>query len=364
MRTWAEVDLTALEENYRALRGLIGKDCRFLGVVKANAYGHGAVEVAQRLAQRGCDYLAVACLQEAIPLRLAGIDLPILILGVTPEGFAEELLRYDLTQTVESVAQAQALAAAARKRGQRLRIHLKVDTGMSRLGLLWDSAVEQAEEILALPELAVEGIFTHFAAADEDEAYTMLQLKRFLSVTETLAARGHRIPLRHCASSAAVLRYPCTHLDMVRPGIALYGHLPALGMEVPCPLRPVLQCKTRIESIRRLPAGTAVSYGCTAHLEEDTTLAVLPVGYADGLPRALSNQGMVQIHGKTCPIVGRVCMDMCMVSLNGVPEVEVGQEVVLYGAEPTSLEGAAEQAGTICYELLTGLSARVPRVYR
>lgn len=360
MRTWAQVDLSALEENYHTLRGLLAEDCKFLGVVKANGYGHGAVAVAKKLEDLGCDYLAVACLSEAMELRREKLSLPILILGVTPERFVEDVLRHDLVQTVESVEQARVLSDAAEKLGLRARVHLKVDTGMSRLGFFWERAVEETEAVFAMPHVEVEGIYTHFAAADEDETYTMLQLERFLSVTDTLAQRGHTIPLRHCASSAAVLNFPCTHLDMVRPGIALYGHVPAAGMEHICPLRPVMTLKTRVAAVRTLPAGTAVSYGCTATLSKDTTLAVLPVGYADGLPRALSNQGEVLIHGKRCPIVGRVCMDMCMVALDNAPETQAGDEVTVY----TDVAAAAAQAGTICYELLTGLSERVPRVYR
>lgn len=363
MRTWAEIDVDALKHNYEALRELTGPECKFLGVVKADAYGHGAFPVAKKLEEWGADYLAVACLDEAIALRENGIKLPILILGVTLPGCTDQLLRYDITQAVGDIEIARKYSTYAAAEGQTLKIHLKVDTGMSRLGFLWENAVENGLEVSKLPGLSVEGIFTHFAAADGDEEFTMLQLTRFLSVTRELEEKGVKIPIRHCAASAAVLNYPCTHLDMVRPGIALYGHYPEKGMEDLCELRPVMTLKTRVDAVRRVPAGSTVSYGRTAELSEDTVLAVLPVGYADGYPRLLSNQGTVMIGGKPCPIVGRVCMDLCMVAVDEL-EVNTGDEVILYGPESVSVEHAADLVGTIQYELLTSVAPRVPRVYR
>lgn len=363
-RTWAEIDLGALEHNYLALREQLPPGCKFLGVVKADAYGHGAVPVARRLEELGADYLATACLEEAAELRRAGIGLPILILGVTPAELTGALVRYNLTQMVGDLDLAWAYAAGARETGGRLKVHIKVDTGMSRLGFLWDSAVEAALRVVELEGLEVEGIFTHFAAADSDEEFTMEQLTRFLTVTNALAEKGLKIPLHHCAASAAMLHYPCTHMDMVRSGIALYGHYPERGMEELCDLRPVMALKTRVAAVRRVPDGATVSYGRTAKLAGETTLAVLPVGYADGFPRLLSNEGSVQIHGVSCPIVGRVCMDLCMAAVDGVPNVKPGDEVILYGPEPVSVERAADLAGTIQYELLTSVSRRVPRRYR
>lgn len=364
MRTWAEIDLGALEHNYLALREQLPDGCRFLGVVKANAYGHGAIQVAGKLEELGAEYLAVACLEEGVELREAGISLPILILGVTPAEFTDWLLRYDLTQTVGEEGMAAAYAEGARKAGRTLKVHVKVDTGMSRLGFLWERAAEAAAGISGMPGLELEGIFTHFAAADSDEAFTMEQLSRFLTVTGTLEDRGIKIPIRHCAASAAVLNYPCTHMDMVRPGIALYGHYLEKGMEHLCGLRPVMTLKTRVAAVRRVPAGATVSYGRTAKMAGETTLAVLPAGYADGFPRLLSNEGSVLIHGIPCPIVGRVCMDLCMVSVESVPDVRVGDEAILYGPEPVSVEHAADLTGTIQYELLSRVAPRVPRIYR
>lgn len=366
-RTWAEIDLTRLARNYRALRALTDPECRFMGVVKANAYGHGAVPVAQTLEALGAEYLSVACLDEALELREAGIQSPILIMGLTPPEYTGALLEHNITQTVGDVETAAALSAVAMAAGKPLTVHLKVDTGMSRLGLLCDEAhlLDAAESVRlawSLPGLRWEGIFTHFANADGDEAYTMRQFARFLDLLDILANGGISFPIRHCASSAAVLNYPCTHMDMIRPGIALYGHYPAPGMEYTCPLEPVMTLKTRVAAVRDLPAGTAVSYGCTRVLERDSRVAVLPVGYADGYFRLFSDVLEVQIREGRAPLLGRVCMDMCMVDVTGIPGVVTGDEAVLYGDQVT-VEAGAELAGTIQYELLCDVSPRVPRVY-
>ena len=357
-----------MEHNYRALRGLLPRDCRFLGVVKANAYGHGAVPVAMRLEALGAEYLAVACLEEAGELRSAGIQTPILILGATPAADAPRLLELEVTQAVGDLETAQALSRAAQAAGKRLKVHLKADTGMSRLGFLCDEthlsrAAEEMARAAVLPGLEAEGIFTHFADADGDEAYTMRQFTRFLDLLGVLERRGVRFALRHCANSAAVLRYPCTHLDMVRPGVALYGHYPdpsCVGLDGPG-LRPVMTLKSRVTAVRTLPAGTCVSYGCTATLESERTLAVVPIGYADGFPRLLSNRSAVLLHGARCPIVGRVCMDMCMVDVTG-RNVQPGDVAEVFGAA-LPVEEHAAAADTIQYELLCAVSPRVPRLY-
>ena len=367
-RTWAEISLPDLEHNYRALRAMLAPGCRFLGVVKANAYGHGAVRVAQKLEQLGAEYLAVACLGEAVELREAGIRAPILILGYTPADCGGELLRYGLTQTIYDAGTARAFSEAACRAGKRLRVHVKADTGMSRLGWLCggaalERAADDIQAVCALPGLEAEGIYTHFANADSDEDYTMEQFTRFLDLLAELERRGVTFQIRHCAASAAVLKYPCTHLDMVRPGIALYGHYPdpsCEGLDGPG-LEPVMTVKSRISAVRALPKGTYVSYGRTARLERDSLLAVVPIGYGDGYPRSLSNRMTMKIHGAECPIVGRVCMDMCMVDVTGVPGVQAGDTAVVY--DGPLLERAAQLAGTIPYELLCAVSPRVPRVY-
>lgn len=368
-RTWAEISLPNLEHNYRALRALLPEGCRFLGVVKADAYGHGAVPVARKLEELGAEYLAVACLAEARELREAGVLTPILLLGYTPTDCAEELLRYGLTQTVYDLESARAFSAAAQAAGRRLRIHVKADTGMSRLGWLCNEghrteAADAIAAVCALPGLEAEGLFTHFADADGNEEYTMGQFTRFLDARQALEALGVRFKICHCAASAAVLNYPCTHMDMVRPGIALYGYYPAPGLEGldSSGLLPVMALKTRVAAVRAVPAGTCVSYGCTARLERDSRLAVLPVGYGDGYPRLLSNRMEVLLRGRRCPVVGRICMDMCMVDVTDVPDAVPGDVAELYGREGL-LEQAAALAGTIPYELLCNVNPRVPRIY-
>lgn len=366
-RTWAEISLGNLEHNYRALRSC-APDSKFLATVKANGYGHGSVPVAKRLVELGADYLAVACLDEAAELRRAGIAAPILILGYTQPELAGEVVALDVTQTVFTPELAQALSEAAGAAGKRVKIHLKADTGMSRLGVLDHDPERAAADIAALcalSHLEPEGIFTHFANADGDEGYTMLQFTRFLDVLKELEEKyGRAFEIRHCAASAAVLHYPCTHMDMVRPGIALYGHYPDPGCEgLDGPgLKPVMSLFSRVAAVRDFPAETPVSYGCTAAFGgEGGRTAVLPIGYADGLHRTLSNQGSVWLDGQPRPIMGRVCMDLCMIGLDGEAEVRPGDVAEIFG-ERLPVEGQAELAGTISYELLTAVAPRVPRI--
>ena len=368
MRTWAEISLKNLEHNYRALRAC-APNSKFLGVVKANAYGHGAVPVAKKLEELGADYLAVACLNEALELREAGIVMPIMILGATPVEFAPLVVEHNITQAVFTPELAKALSEAAAKAGKTARIHVKVDTGMSRLGLLCHEPVscgKQVEAICSLPHLEAEGIFTHFANADGDEEYTMLQFTRFLDLLRHLEGEyGRKFQIRHCAASAAVLNYPCTHLDMVRPGIALYGHYPdpsCEGLDGPG-LLPVMTLKSRVAGVKELPEGTPVSYGCTASFGAGGgRVAVLPIGYADGMHRLLSNEGSVYLAGQPRPVMGRVCMDMTMIGLDEAAEVKAGDVAEIFG-EHLPVEHHAGLANTVQYELLCAVSPRVPRVY-
>ena len=372
-RTWAEISLSNLEHNYRALRAC-APDSRFLGTVKANAYGHGAVPAARRLVELGADYLAVACLDEAAGLRKAGITAPILILGYTPPELAGELVDLDVTQTVFTPELAKALSDAAGAAGKRAKIHLKADTGMSRLGVLCQNGSQAAADIAALcalPHLEPEGIFTHFSVSDEEgedsESYTMLQFTRFLDVLKELEEKyGRTFEIRHCANSGAVLNYPCTHLDMVRPGIALYGHYPdpsCEGLDGPG-LRPVMSLYSRVAAVRDLPADTPVSYGRTAEFGgSGGRIAILPVGYADGLHRTLSNESSVWLDGECRPIMGRICMDMCMIGLDEAADVKPGDVAEVFG-ERLPVERHARTAGTISYELLCAVAPRVPRIYK
>ena len=371
-RTWAEISLGNLEHNYRALRAC-APDSRFLATVKANAYGHGAVPMARRLVELGTDYLAAACLSEARELRQAGIKAPILILGYTPPGLAAEAVDLDVTQTVFTPELAKALSDAAGAAGKRAKIHLKADTGMSRLGVLCQHPEQAAADIAALcalPHLEPEGIFTHFSVSDSggegDEDYTMLQFTRFLDVLKELEEKyGRTFEIRHCANSGAVLNYPCTHLDMVRPGIALYGHYPdpsCEGLDGPG-LRPVMSVYSRVAAIRDLPADTPVSYGRTAEFGYGGgRIAILPIGYADGLHRALSNKSDLWLDGLPRPIMGRICMDMCMIGLDEAAHVRPGDVAEAFG-EHLPVERHAQAAGTISYELLCAVAPRVPRIY-
>lgn len=367
-RTWAEINLSALEHNYAVIRNLLPIGCKILAPVKADAYGHGAVQIARKLEQLGVDYFAVADLEEGIELRQANIGVPILILGRTDPCNTEELLHYRLTQSVCCLEDAIQYSEAAASQGKILPIHIKIDTGMTRLGLLCHNNIEQCatviSDLFALSALYCEGIFTHFSAADSDERYTMLQFERFQALLNHLAQRGLKFAIRHCAASAAMLNYPCTHLDMVRPGLALYGHYP-------CPntpscnkikLYPVMSLKTRIISVRTVPANTAVSYGCTHILSRASRLAVLGIGYGDGLPRACSDKIQVYIKGSRAPVIGRICMDLCMIDITDLPQAQLGDEVEIWG-EHILVETIAEQADTISYELLCRLGKRVPRIY-
>ena len=368
-RTWVELSGSALEHNYRTLRAMLAPGCRFLGVVKADGYGHGGVEVARRLVALGCEMLAVAGLDEALELRRADIQSPILILGMTPVELADQVVEQEITQAVSSPELARALSDAAGRQGKTARIHIKLDTGMGRLGVSAYDAEQAAKEVAdlcALPHLEHEGIFTHFANVDGDEEYTMLQFTRFLDVVDLLEKQySLNFEIRHCAASSAALKYPCTHLDMVRPGIALYGHYPdpsCRGLDGPG-LVPVMSLLARVSEVRELPKGVSVSYGCTRVLERDSRVAVLSVGYGDGLHRALSDRFTVELHGQRVPILGRICMDMCMVDVTDLPQVRPGDAATLFGPGKP-IEEAADLLGTIQYELMCHVLPRVPRQWK
>lgn len=366
--TWAEVDTGALAWNVRALASLVPRGTDLMAIVKANGYGHGAIPVARTMLAHGAQSLGVATLDEAIELREAGFVAPILVLGWTPPEEAAAVVQYGVAQTVTSLDAAETLAREARRRDRRARIHVKIDTGMGRLGFPagGEKTREAVARMLKEPSLEVKGIYTHFAVADEDPEYTNLQLSRFRAVLADLARRGLPLPTRHAANSAALLGFPESHLDLVRPGISLYGYDPAPGVIRPITLKPALTWKTRVAHVKTLPAGSSVSYGRTYVTSGPERVATLPVGYADGYSRALSNKGEVLIHGRRARILGRVCMDQIIVSVEHIPDVAVGDEVVLLGAQGEEAITADEMAawlGTISYEVLTTIGSRVPRVY-
>ena len=370
MRTWAEISLDRLAHNYQTLRAMLAPDCRFLGLCKANAYGHGALQVGRKLEALGADMLAVACVDEAAELRGGGVTIPILCLGQTPPQLAELLLEHDVTQTVSDLETGRALARAAQAVGRTLKIHVKVDTGMTRLGFLWREGGERETAaaiaaLCALPGLEAEGLFTHFADADGNEEYTMGQFTRFLDARQALEALGVRFKICHCAASAAVLNYPCTHMDMVRPGIALYGVLSAPGDATTAvlPLRPVLSLRARVSQLHTLAAGEAAGYDGAYTAHRPTVLATLSIGYADGWPRTPSNR--VLLHGRTAPIVGLICMDQLLVDVTDMEGVAPGDTATLIGRDGDAVltaEEAAQAAGTITNELLSRLGPRLERV--
>lgn len=368
-RTWAEIDLDALAHNYNVLRKHIGENVKFLGVVKADAYGHGSVQVSRLLQNLGADYLAVSSIDEAIELRKNDITMPILILGHTPREQVAELIKYNITQAVTCQAKAIEYSEEAVKAGGTLKIHIKVDTGMSRLGYLCDNdffenGVEGICHGCSLPGLDAEGIFTHFAVSDEmgeeNEAYTRHQFKLFTDVIDAVEKKlGHKFKIRHCANTGAVAKYPETWLDMVRPGLLLYGYgefAEELG------LMPVMTLKTTVSTIKIYPAGTAISYGGIYKTTDTTRIGVVPYGYADGFFRCLSNKYSLMTREGAAPVRGKICMDMCMIDLTDKPSVDVGSEVEIFGKN-NSINNMAQLAQTIPYELTCAVSKRVPRFY-
>lgn len=365
-RTWAEISLGAIEHNYRAMREKLPEGCRFLGVVKADSYGHGAIPVSKRLEALGCDYLAVACLDEARALREAGIQLPILILGYTPPAYAPELAALDITQAVGSLEAAVALSEALEGTDKTLKIHLKLETGMGRTGFRvfgqWKAL--PAATAVKLPHLYAEGVFTHFCVSDaEDEVrdFTIEQFARFKAGVEAIETRsGHTFEIKHCTNSGAMHAFPETCCDMVRPGVSLYGLYPG-PVRDRIELIPAMTLKTRVAYIERHAPGDTISYGRTFTVEKPSELAVLPIGYADGLHRVLSNKLKVMVNGHVVPQVGRICMDMCMADVTGLG-VKPGDEVEIFGRN-MPIDDVADLAGTIHYELTCAVSPRVPRVY-
>lgn len=379
--TWAEIDLSAYAHNITELRRITDKNARLMAVVKANGYGHGAIEVARVALLNGAEYLGVARINEAIQLREAGLEAPILIFGYTPSDQAKTLIKYDLTQTVYSYKAAKVLSEYAVQKGTKICVHIKADSGMGRLGVLLNSnnnadtdnhllqdTVEAVESISRLPGLTVEGIFTHFATADDaDKSYARMQIDVFTDFINSLARRGLELPLKHAANSGALIDLPESHLDMVRPGIATYGLYPSSEVNMrKVDLKPVMTLKSRIIQLKKVPAGFNISYGITYQTEKPTAIATVPVGYADGFNRLLSNRGHMLVHDQRVPIVGRVCMDLTMIDVGSVSDAAVEDEVVVFGPQSNGSVTADEIAlklNTINYEIVSTITARVPRVY-
>ncbi len=366
-RAWLEIDLDAVAHNLKTIRGMMGKNSEIMAVVKANAYGHGAIEISRAALESGATWLGVGALEEGIILRKAGIKAPILLLGITPEDQVDGLLFYDLVPTVCDFQIVQALSQVATKYKKSAKIHIKIDTGMRRLGIKPGEALDFIKRVKKINNIEIEGLYTHFAAAEEDKSFTDLQFAQYKRVLEELEREGIYVPLKHVANSAAILDLPYTHLDMVRPGITLYGLFPLPETKRPIELKPVAKFKTRIIFIKKVGSGESIGYGRVYITTKQTLVATLPVGYADGYPWLLSDRGEVVIRGRKAAIMGRICMDLCMVDVTDIPGVQVGDEVVLWGKqkeEKISVEEIAEKTGTINYEIICMVDKpRVPKVF-
>ena len=378
---WAEVDLEAIAHNVRELRRITDPGADLMAVVKANAYGHGVIEVTRKALENGADSLGVARIEEGIELRKAGFKESVLIFGYTPPALAHKLIAFDLTQTVWSYKTAQALSEVAVSSNKQINVHLKVDTGMGRLGLLPDcrrppvteqnligNAIREVESISSLAGLELEGVYTHFATADSsDKTYAGKQFEIFVDFSNELRRAGMNPPLCHAANSAAIIDMPETHLDMVRAGIAIYGLYPSDDVNKRrIVLKPAMTLKSKIVHLKKVSPGFKVSYGSTYQSPKSTTIASIPVGYADGFNRLLSSRGHMLVRGRRAPIVGRVCMDQTMLDVGHIPDVNLENEVVIFGRQGDgfiTVDEIAASLNTINYEIVSALTARVPIIY-
>lgn len=367
-RTYVEVDLDAIRHNIGEIRRNVAEGTKIMAVVKADGYGHGAVMVSRTLADL-VDSYGVAMMEEALELRQAGIDKPILILGYTGEEWYPELVQNQISQTVYTWEMAERLNAAAGELGQKAVVHIKLDTGMGRIGFAaTERNIETVKQIAALPNLELEGIFTHFARADEESVEPAREpLRRYMAFVRSLGKRGVNIPIRHVSNSASVISLPEANLDMVRAGIATYGLYPSgeVSRDV-LHLRPAMQWKSVISYLKEVRPGTSISYGGTFTADRPMRVATVPVGYADGMKRALSNKGRVLVHGKYARILGRVCMDQFMIDVTDIPGAAMGDEVTIFGRDggnEIAVEEVAELSHSFNYEFVCGVMGRVPRKY-
>lgn len=365
---WAEINLDNLKNNIKEIRRVTeSKD--IIAVIKADGYGHGALDIAPTLLENGATRIAVAVISEAVELREGGINCPIMILGFTPPTFADELIDYDIEQTVFTYDLAKALSDAAVKKNKTAKIHIALDTGMGRIGFFPDEkGVEEVYKISKLPNIILEGLFSHFAAADEkDKEYTNQQVEKYNWFYNRLLEKHVKINIRHVANSAAIIDMPELHYDAVRPGIILYGYYPSEEVnKKKINLKPVMTLKTNIVHIKTMEPGMCISYGRKFRTERRSIIATIPIGYADGYTRLLFNKAKVIINGKFAPVVGRICMDQCMVDVTDIGNVNIGDEVILLGEDKGlkfNADDIAELIGTINYEITCMIGKRVPRVY-
>jgi alanine racemase len=361
--TTAWINLSAIRSNYRRLAEL-ARGSAVCPVIKADAYGHGALAIAHALEREGAPYCAVALAKEALELRESGIQMPLLVFGVPDHSWSSIAIRLGCAQTIYTEEHVRILASAAKSVGKRAKAHIKIDTGMNRQGLPPTKAKAFAGLLADYPEIAVEGIYSHFADADSpDPAFTNLQMERFTAALAGFSQAGIVPKYRHIANSAGLLFHPETRLDMVRPGILLYGLSPAPGLGLPPGFEPALTLTTSIAHIKEVPAGESISYGRTFTTKRRSRIGLLPIGYADGYPRALSNRATVLVRGMRAPVVGRVCMDMTMIDLTGIPGARAGDEVVVFGGRELPISEIADLLSTIDYEVACMISKRVPRVH-
>ncbi len=366
---WAEINLDNLAHNMREIRKLTKPDALVTAVIKADGYGHGATKITKTLLENGADRFAVAVIDEAIELRNSEVNVPILVLGYTSPQRAEEVLQYDIEQTVYSMEVAEALSKEASRVNKISKIHIKIDSGMGRIGLQPNNdTIEIIKKIYNMPHIVIEGIFTHFAIADEvDKTYTNQQFEKFSWVCNELEKAGIHIRLKHCGNSATIIDLPQMHENMVRAGIILYGLAPSNDVELQkLELKQVMSLKARVTHVKEISEGQSVSYGRKFIASKTSKIASLPLGYADGYTRLLSGKAEALIKGIRVPVIGRICMDQCMIEVTGIEDVNVGDEVVLFGEQGQSfisIDELAEKLGTINYEIVCMIARRVPRVY-
>lgn len=362
---WADIDLSAIRHNMQQILLHIKPGTLFCPIIKADGYGHGAVPIAHEAVALGVPYLGVATLDEAITLRDAGITIPILILGFSPPTSSPIIVGNNLTQTVYRKEHIDALSAAATALNMTVKVHIKVDTGMTRLGIPPEETAEFSAYAASQPNIILEGMFTHFAMADShDKMHALNQFSKFQSAIQSLTAKGISIPIKHCANSAAILDLPETHLDMVRAGIILYGLWPSDEVGHPISLQPAMQLKARLSMVKKVEKNRSISYGAKFTTQEPSVIATIPIGYADGYTRMLSGKAEILINGHRAPIVGRICMDQCMVDVTHIPSVHEGQEVLLFGGSELPVEEIGRHLDTINYEVVCMVGKRVPRLYK
>lgn len=372
-RAWVEVDLDALADNYRVIRGALAPRTKLCCVIKANAYGHGALTVASLYESLGADFLAVSNVEEALELRLGGVTLPILILGYTSPESARALAEHRISQCVFSLDYARALSREAEAAGVMVDIHIKIDSGMGRIGFpvrsceTFSRAIDEIAVAASLPRLRREGIFTHFAKSDMGErgrAFTEGQLADFRKTLRALEARGITFPIVHAANSAAICDYPDATFDMVRAGIVLYGYPPSDGLNTSLPVRPALSLKSILDMVKPLAVGESLSYGGDFVAERETLVATVPIGYADGLWRSMAANGLYPtLRGHAARVIGRLCMDQCMLDVSEIPDAALGDVVTVFGGDAEDASSLAARNGSIAYELICALGERLPRVY-